>query len=112
MVLDPVHNPDWKIAQEAEKHMKPVAQVAEELGLLESEVLPYGKYMAKIDQKAVRSRLSSAPQAKYVDVTAITPTHWVRENPPQPLVLSKGLPNAANVFPRPSVSLRAGRPWV
>ncbi|MBO4335699.1 MAG: formate--tetrahydrofolate ligase [Desulfovibrio sp.] len=74
MVLDPVHNPDWKIAQEAEAHMKPVAQIAEELGLLEEELLPYGKYMAKIDQKAVRSRLAKAPQAKYVDVTAITPT--------------------------------------
>ncbi|MBQ7456085.1 MAG: formate--tetrahydrofolate ligase [Desulfovibrio sp.] len=73
-MLDPVHNPDWKIAQEAMRRIKPIEQVAEELGLEASEILPYGRHIAKIDQKAVRSRLENAVSGKYVDVTAITPT--------------------------------------
>ena len=74
MVLDPVKYPDWQIAREAEKHMKPIAELGEELGLLPEELLPYGRYIAKIDEKQVRKRLANAPQAKYVDITAITPT--------------------------------------
>ena len=38
--------PDIVIAQEAK--LKPIAQVAEELGLLEDEYEPYGKYIAKV----------------------------------------------------------------
>ena len=63
--------PDIIIAQEAE--MKPIAQVAEELGLLPDEFSPYGKYIAKVSPK-VLERLADIPDGKYVDVTAITPT--------------------------------------
>ncbi|MBQ7607258.1 MAG: formate--tetrahydrofolate ligase [Desulfovibrionaceae bacterium] len=73
-MLDPVHNPDWKIARDAERTMKPIEQVAEELGLTREEILPYGRHIAKIDQQAVRSRLEKARDGKYIDVTAITPT--------------------------------------
>ncbi|MBO4369215.1 MAG: formate--tetrahydrofolate ligase [Desulfovibrio sp.] len=73
-MLDPVHNPDWKIAQDAEQHMKSIAKIAEELGLLPDELLPYGRFIAKIDEKAVRSRLKNKTRGKYIDVTAITPT--------------------------------------
>ena len=62
---------DIIIAQEAE--MKPIAQVAEELGLLPDEFDLYGKYIAKVSPK-VLDRLGDVPDGKYVDVTAITPT--------------------------------------
>ena len=62
---------DIIIAQEAE--MKPIEQVAEELGLLPEEFDLYGKYIAKVSPK-VLDRLGDVPDGKYVDVTAITPT--------------------------------------
>lgn len=73
-MLDPRYNPDWKIAQDAEKNMKTVFQLAEELGLKEAELLPYGHYMGKIEQAAVLKRLNERSNGKYVDITAITPT--------------------------------------
>lgn len=72
--LDPTKNPDWKIAQEAEKTMKTVYQLAEELGLEKEELLPHGHYVAKLDFNRITQRLSKVPDAKYIDVTAITPT--------------------------------------
>ncbi len=71
---DPRKNPDYVIAQAAEKNMKPIAQVAEELGLTRQEVLPHGHYVAKVDFMSVLKRLAKKPQGKYIDVTAITPT--------------------------------------
>jgi len=62
---------DIVIAQEAE--LKPIAQVAEELGLLPDEYDPYGKYIAKVSPN-VLTRLADVPDGKYIDVTAITPT--------------------------------------
>jgi len=63
--------PDIIIAQEAQ--LKPITQVAEELGLLPDEYDPYGKFIAKVDPK-VLERLGTVPDGKYIDVTAITPT--------------------------------------
>ncbi len=74
MKLDPTKMKDWEIAAEAEKHMKTVYQLAEELGLEQEELLPYGHYVAKIDYKKVLERLKDRPNGKYIDVTAITPT--------------------------------------
>ena len=74
MALDPTKYPDWKIAQDAETRMKPIAVVAEELGLEENELLPYGRFMGKIESGDVMRRLGQRPDGKYVDVTAITPT--------------------------------------
>ncbi len=71
---DPTENPDWKIAEAAEKHMKTVYQLAEELGLEKEELLPHGHYVAKLDFKKITERLAKRPDAKYIDVTAITPT--------------------------------------
>ena len=62
---------DIIIAQEAE--LKPIAQVAEELGLLPDEYDPYGRYIAKVHPNVLK-RLGDAPDGKYIDVTAITPT--------------------------------------
>ena len=62
---------DIDIAQAAT--LKPIAQVAEEMGLLQSELELYGDYKAKIKLE-VLERLAGAPDGKYIDVTAITPT--------------------------------------
>ncbi len=72
--LDPTKLQDWQIAEEAEKHMKPVQQMAEEWGIRNEELLPYGHYLGKVEFAAIVERLKDRPNAKYIDVTAITPT--------------------------------------
>ncbi len=62
---------DIEIAQEAE--LKPITQVAEEVGLLPSELELYGTYKAKVKLE-VLERLKDVPDGVYIDVTAITPT--------------------------------------
>ncbi|MEA4812826.1 MAG: formate--tetrahydrofolate ligase [Anaerolineaceae bacterium] len=62
---------DIEIAQDAV--MKPIHQVAEELGLLPEELELYGDYKAKVKLE-VLERLKNQPDGKYIDVTAITPT--------------------------------------
>jgi formate--tetrahydrofolate ligase len=60
-----------EIAQEAQ--LRPIAEIAEAAGLLADEIEPYGRYKAKIDL-SVLERLAGRPDAKLIDVTAITPT--------------------------------------
>ncbi|MBN1837595.1 MAG: formate--tetrahydrofolate ligase, partial [Spirochaetales bacterium] len=55
--LDPTKMKDWEIAEAAEQHMKTVHQQAEELGLDEMELLPYGHYVAKLDYMSILKRL-------------------------------------------------------
>ncbi len=74
MPLDPTKHADWEIAEAAEKNMKTVYQLAEEMGLEKEELLPHGHYVAKVDYKSILNRLSDRPDGKYIDVTAITPT--------------------------------------
>ncbi|KAF0185771.1 MAG: formyltetrahydrofolate synthetase [Nitrospirae bacterium] len=74
MPLDPINNADWQIAEAAERNMKTVYQLGEQLGLEHRELLPHGHHIAKIDFKSVLERLGSRQNGKYVDVTAITPT--------------------------------------
>jgi formyltetrahydrofolate synthetase len=62
---------DIDIAQEAE--LKPITQVADEVGLDSSELELYGNFKAKV-RLEVLERLKDVPNGKYVDVTAITPT--------------------------------------
>lgn len=62
---------DLEIAQEAT--LRPIKEIADELGLTEDELEPHGKYKAKIPLE-VLDRLKDRPQGKYIDVTAITPT--------------------------------------
>jgi formyltetrahydrofolate synthetase len=60
-----------EIAQAAT--LRPILDVADELGLLAEEVEPYGRYKAKVDLSVI-DRLSDRPDAKLINVTAITPT--------------------------------------
>ena len=62
---------DLEIAQEAT--MKPIANLADELGLLPEELELYGPYKAKVTLD-VLERLKDVADGKYIDVTAITPT--------------------------------------
>ncbi len=62
---------DIDIAQAAT--LKPISQVAEELGILPGELELYGEHKAKVKLELLQ-RLMDAPDGKYIDVTAITPT--------------------------------------
>jgi formate--tetrahydrofolate ligase len=53
--------------------LKPVAEIAAEMGIPPWLIQPYGEHVAKIDLAAIEA-LSDRPRAKYVVVTAVTPT--------------------------------------
>ena len=74
MNLDPRRMQDWQIADAAEDRAKPIRRIASEMGLRDDELIPYGAKLAKVDYATVLDRLNDSPRAKYVDVTAITPT--------------------------------------
>ncbi|MHC4119657.1 MAG: formate--tetrahydrofolate ligase [Planctomycetota bacterium] len=74
MKLDATKMKDWQIAEAAEEGMKPVSQLAAEMGLKEDELIPMGRKLAKVDYQKACARLAGGPTAKYIDVTAITPT--------------------------------------
>jgi formate--tetrahydrofolate ligase len=60
---------DIEIAQRAK--LRPIAEVAVELGLGADEILPYGRYKAKITPEAIAKR---TPKGRLVLVTGINPT--------------------------------------
>jgi len=60
-----------EIAQAAT--MRPIADVAAEAGIEADELVLYGRYKAKVDL-SILERLAGRPDAKLVNVTAITPT--------------------------------------
>lgn len=62
---------DIEIAQQAK--MKPISEIAENLGIKENEIELYGKYKAKINL-SIFERLKDKPDGKLILVTAITPT--------------------------------------
>ncbi|MBK8421626.1 MAG: formate--tetrahydrofolate ligase [Anaerolineales bacterium] len=62
---------DIDIAQAAK--LKPILQVAAELGIRENELELYGPYKAKVKLE-ILDRLKNRKDGKYIDVTAITPT--------------------------------------
>ena len=69
-LLSPVPS-DIEIAQAGK--LKPILQIAQELGIKESELEFYGPYKAKVKLE-ILNRLAKRPNGKYIDVTAITPT--------------------------------------
>ena len=62
---------DLEIAQAAQ--LAPLGVIADQLTLQADEIEPYGRHVAKIDLSAI-DRLEHNARAKYVVVTAITPT--------------------------------------
>jgi formyltetrahydrofolate synthetase len=62
---------DIDIARQASLH--PITEIAERIGLLEEELIPYGRTKAKVHLDSLK-RIGTRPRGKYIDVTAITPT--------------------------------------
>lgn len=62
---------DIEIAQSCQ--MKPVAEIAKKLGINDEELIPYGRYKAKIED-SVYENLKDKKDGKLILVTAINPT--------------------------------------
>lgn len=62
---------DIEIAQQAT--LKPIAQIAQELGIREEELEPYGRFKAKVNDQLFQ-RVKNQKDGKLVLVTAINPT--------------------------------------
>lgn len=62
---------DIEIAQQAK--LVPISKIAENLGIMEEELEPYGRYKAKINENVFR-RLQDKKDGKLILVTAINPT--------------------------------------
>ncbi len=62
---------DIEIARGAK--MKPISEIASSLGVLDSELIPYGRYKAKIDD-GFEVRMKDKPDGRLILVTAINPT--------------------------------------
>ena len=62
---------DIEIAQQVK--MRPIAEVASELGIQPEELEPYGRYKAKLND-SLFERLKDRPDGKLILVTAINPT--------------------------------------
>ncbi len=89
-----------EIAQEAT--LRPIMDIAREIGLEEDEVDLYGKYKAKVSLGAI-DRLADAPDAKIVCVSAITPTKAGEGKTTTSVSLTQGL---GHIGKRPMLCLR------
>ena len=94
---------DLEIAQRAK--LKPVIEIAKDVGILEDELDFYGKYMAKIDL-SILERLKDRPSGKFITVTAVTPTPLGEGKTVTSLGLGQGLAkigkNVVNTLRQPS----------
>jgi formate--tetrahydrofolate ligase len=70
--------------------LRPILQVGKGLGLLDSEIISYGPYKAKISLDAL-DRLRDRPDGKLVVVTAITPTRAGEGKTTSAISLTQGL---------------------
>src|SRR5512143_619095 len=91
MALDPTKHADWEIAEDSEKRMKPITEIAKKMGLNDDELLLHGHYIAKVDFKKVLKRFEGRPDGKYIDVTAITPTPLGEGKSTSTIGLTQGL---------------------
>jgi len=63
---------DIDIAQEAK--LRPIVDVANDYGICDECIDHFGKYKAKVRLEFLRDNISLPQRAKYIDVTAVTPT--------------------------------------
>ena len=89
-----------EIAQAAE--LRPIEEIAAEVGLEPEEVDLYGRYKAKVSL-SVLDRLADRPDAKLVTVTAITPTKAGEGKTTTAVSLTQGL---GRIGRRPVLCLR------
>ncbi len=62
---------DLEIAHTAQ--LRPIGEIAAELGLQDEEIEAYGRYKAKVNLSTL-DRLADRPRGKYILMTAVTPT--------------------------------------
>jgi formate--tetrahydrofolate ligase len=105
MKLDPTKMKNWEIAETAERNIKSIFQLADELGLQKNELLPAGHTLGKVDFMKVLDRLKNAPTAKYIDVTAITPTPFGEGKTTTTIGLIQGLAKRGK---KPTGAIRQG----
>lgn len=95
---------DLEIAQKTE--MLPITDIAASIGIKEEELVLYGKYKAKV-RTNIMDRIMDRPQAKYIDVTAITPTPLGEGKTVTSIGLGQGLAklgkNVINTLREPSM---------
>ncbi|MGL6279383.1 MAG: formate--tetrahydrofolate ligase [Gaiella sp.] len=89
-----------EIAQNAT--MRPIAELAEEAGIQPDELELFGRYKAKVDL-SILDRLADEPDAKLINVTAITPTPAGEGKTTTSVSLTMGL---AKIGRRPMLALR------
>ncbi|MCM8791557.1 MAG: formate--tetrahydrofolate ligase [Candidatus Omnitrophica bacterium] len=54
--------------------IEPISKIAQRLNINEEYLIPYGKYIAKVNI-SILEKIKDRPKGKYILVTAITPTH-------------------------------------
>jgi formate--tetrahydrofolate ligase len=54
--------------------LRPIAEIAADFGILDEELQPYGRHIAKVDARRLWERVKDRTDGRYVDVTGITPT--------------------------------------
>jgi formate--tetrahydrofolate ligase len=70
--------------------LRPIAHVASDAGIEEDELELYGRYKAKVDLSVI-DRLADRPDAKLINVTAITPTPAGEGKTTTSVALTQGL---------------------
>src|SRR5712691_8864564 len=75
----------------SQSRLRPIMEVGKEFGLLESELISYGPYKAKISLDALK-RLKNRPDGRLVVVTAITPTRVGEGKTTSAISLTQGVP--------------------
>ena len=87
---------DLEIAKSIE--LEKISTVAEKFGILEDELVPYGKYKAKVEND-IYERLKDKKDAKLILVTSINPTPLGEGK----TTIAIGLSDALNVIGKNSV---------
>jgi formate--tetrahydrofolate ligase len=82
--------------------LRPVASIAEDIGVTPDLLQPYGEFLAKIKLEAIAA-LADRPRAKYVVVTAVTPTPLGEGKTTTTLGLAQGM---AHIGQRATAAIR------
>jgi formate--tetrahydrofolate ligase len=97
-----IAQPEDMQVEHAAHELRPIVELAEGLGLEADEVLPYGRYAAKIELTAL-DRLAGEPDGKLLCVTSVTPTKAGEGKTTTAIALADGL---ARIGERPVLALR------
>ena len=82
--------------------LRPIVDVAADMGIGEDLLAPYGRYVAKVSLRAIDA-LADRPRARYVVVTAVTPTPLGEGKTTTTIGLSQGM---AHIGKRATAAIR------